>query len=63
MSIRYAVQADTEAECAEGLQRLLALGLVPALKPTLLTAGRWMARAVPDTAKAPAEGRGQAGAG
>ncbi|NUP15360.1 MAG: hypothetical protein HOZ81_04500 [Streptomyces sp.] len=64
MALRFAVQADTEQECAEGLRQLLALGLVPAMRPTLLTDDRWMARAVPGTTKAPAgEGRGQDGAG
>lgn len=55
MGMRFAVQADTEAECAEGLQQLLALGLVPAMQPRLLTDNRWMARAVPGNAEAPAE--------
>lgn len=60
MALRFAVQADSEAECAEGLRQLCTLGLVPAMRPTLLTDNRWMARAVPDTTKAPAdEGRGQ----
>lgn len=60
MAKRFAVQADTEQECADGLRQLLALGLVPAMLPKLLTDGRWMARAIPDT-KAPADeddGRG-----
>lgn len=56
---RFAVQAGTEQECAEGLRRLLSLGLQPAMLPRLLTDNRWMARAVPATAKTPAEdGRG-----
>lgn len=55
MGMRFAVQADTEAECAEGLRQLVALGLVPAMKPTLLTDNRWMARAVPGNVKAPTE--------
>lgn len=64
MGMRFAVQADTEAECKEGLQQLLALGLVPAMLPKQLTDNRWMARAIPGNAKAPAgEGRGQDGAG
>ncbi len=46
MALRFGVQADTEQECAEGLQMLLALGLRPALLPRLLSDGRWMARAV-----------------
>lgn len=58
MAIRFAVQADTEQECAEGLQLLQQLGLRPAMMPRLLTDDRWMARAVL-TAKAPAEDRGQ----
>lgn len=66
MGMRFAVQADTEAECAEGLQQLLALGLVPAMLPKQLTDNRWMARAVPGNTKAPTDGgvdRGQGGAG
>ena len=63
MALRFAVQADTEQECAEGLRQLLALGLVPAMRPTLLTDNRWMARAVPGKPKAPTESRSQAGAG
>lgn len=64
MAIRYAVQADTEQECAEGLRLLEELGLRPAMLPKLLTDNRWMARAVPGNAKAPAgegQGRGQGG--
>lgn len=58
MALRFAVQADTEQECAEGLRQLLALGLVPAMRPTLLTEGRWMARAIPDTPQAPVGDQG-----
>ncbi|MFF0736869.1 hypothetical protein ACFYVK_35310 [Streptomyces chartreusis] len=58
MGMRFAVQADTEQECAEGLRQLVALGLVPAMQPRLLTDNRWMARAVPGKAKAPAGDRG-----
>lgn len=64
MALRFAVQADTEAECAEGLRQLVMLGLVPAMQPRLLTDNRWMARAVPGKPKAPAdEGRGHGGVG
>ncbi|MPY47141.1 hypothetical protein [Streptomyces acidicola] len=60
MALRFAVQADSEQECARGLAALCErLGLVPAMTPRLLTDDRWMARAVPDTTKAPTEGRGQ----
>jgi hypothetical protein len=62
MAIRYAVQADSKAECAQGLADLCArLGLVPAMLPAQLGGDRWMARAVPDTTRAPtadADGRG-----
>ena len=65
MGMRFAIQADHEAECAEGLRQLVALGLVPAMQPRLLTDNRWMARAVPGNTKAPAEsdGRGPAAGG
>ncbi|QQM45178.1 hypothetical protein [Streptomyces liliifuscus] len=59
MALRFAVQADTEQECAAGLELLHTLGLVTRMEPRLLTDNRWMARAVPCTTKAPAEdGRG-----
>jgi hypothetical protein len=58
MTVRFAVQADTEQECAAGLRLLLSLGLQPAMPPRQLTGDRWMARSVP-TPKTPAEdGRG-----
>lgn len=57
MGMRFAVQADTEQECAEGLRLLEELGLRPAMMPRLLTDDRWMARAVP-AAKAPVVDRG-----
>lgn len=57
MALRFAVQADTEAECAAGLRMLQSLGLQTAMTPKLLTDNRWMARAVP-VMKAPAEDRG-----
>jgi hypothetical protein len=63
MALRFAVQADTEAECVEGLRQLVALGLVPAMLPKQLTDDRWMARAVPGTTEAPAEDRGLGGTG
>jgi len=47
MAIRYGIQADSEEECAEGLRFLLDAGLQQRMKPTMLTDGRWMARAVP----------------
>lgn len=63
MGMRFAVQADTEQECAEGLRQLVALGLVPAMLPKQLTDDRWMARAVPGKTKAPTDSRGRDGAG
>jgi hypothetical protein len=63
MALRFAVQADTEAECAEGLRQLVALGLVPAMLPKQLTDDRWMARAVPGKTKAPTNGRGPESSG
>jgi hypothetical protein len=59
MALRFTVQGDDEAETAEGYQLLLPLGLAPRMSPKCLTDGRWMARAVPDTTKAPAEGGGR----
>lgn len=60
MALRFTVQGDDERETAEGLRLLLSLGLQPAMPPRQLTDARWMARAVPDTTKAPTtEGRGQ----
>lgn len=61
MALRFAVQADTEQECAAGLAQLESLGLQAAMLPQLLTDNRWMARAVPRMTKAPTEddpGRG-----
>jgi len=55
MTVRFAVQADTEAECAAGLRLLESLGLQMRMRPTLLTDNRWMARAVPRITKAPDE--------
>lgn len=64
MALRFAVQADTEAECAQGLEALCErLGLEPAMLPRQLTDDRWLARAIPGNAKAPVgEDRGQGGA-
>ncbi|WP_060905343.1 hypothetical protein [Streptomyces scabiei] len=47
MGQRFTVQADTERECAAGLQLLLSLGLELAMPPRLLSGSRWMARAAP----------------
>lgn len=52
MALRFAVQADTEQECAAGLRLLESLGLQTAMQPRLLTDDRWMARAVPRMTKA-----------
>jgi hypothetical protein len=41
------VQADSQEECVEGLELLVAAGFVPVMLPKLLTDNRWMARAVP----------------
>lgn len=63
MAIRLGVQADSEAECAEGLARLVDAGFTPIMLPRYMTDGRWMARAIPTpTAKAPTvdDGRGTA---
>lgn len=54
MALRFAVQADTEQECAAGLELLHSLGLVTRMEPRLLTDDRWMARAVPRMSGAPA---------
>lgn len=64
MGMRFAVQADSEQECARGLAELCArLGLRPVMMPRMLTDDRWMARAVPGEPEAPAEDRGQGEAG
>ncbi|MFB7736189.1 hypothetical protein ACFC08_17750 [Streptomyces sp. NPDC056112] len=65
MALRFAVQADTQQECAQGLKELCAgLGLVPAMLPQLLSDDRWMARAVPKQKAPTAEsGRGPAVSG
>ena len=64
MSSRFTVQGDDETEVAEGLELLLSLGLQPAMPPGQLTDDRWMARAVPGTAKTPTgDGRGPEGSG
>ncbi|MFJ3037733.1 hypothetical protein [Streptomyces tendae] len=47
MPIRYGVQADTRDECVEGLAKLVDVGMMPIMMPTLLSDGRWMARAAP----------------
>ncbi|MER7053455.1 hypothetical protein [Streptomyces sp. NPDC000351] len=52
MALRFTVQGDDEAETAEGLRLLVAAGLQAAMPPRRLTDNRWMARAVPDMAKA-----------
>lgn len=54
MAIRVSVQADDEDECVEGLARLVDAGFQPVMMPRWMTDGRWMARAVPAPAKAPA---------
>lgn len=51
MAIRYAVQADTEDECVEGLAKLVDAGMQPVMMPRYMTDGRWMARAVPTPAR------------
>ncbi|WP_328931908.1 MULTISPECIES: hypothetical protein [unclassified Streptomyces] len=53
MALRFTVQGDTTAETAAGLRQLLTLGLRAVMPPRELTDPRWMARAVPDMAKAP----------
>lgn len=60
MALRFTVQGDGEHECAEGLRALVEAGLEPAMTPREVTAGRWIARAVPAlTTKAPADGDGR----
>ncbi|MGW5636448.1 hypothetical protein [Streptomyces sp. NPDC003832] len=54
MALRFTVQGDDEQETAAGLRLLLAAGLDLAMPPRCLTGDRWMARAVPGAAKAPA---------
>lgn len=64
MAVRFGVHADTERECQQALELLCAqLGLVPALMPRQVTNNRWMARAVPSQAKAPANDRGSSVSG
>lgn len=59
MALRFTVQGDDEQETAAGLELLLDAGLQLAMPPRELTDARWMARAVPGKAEAPAdEGRG-----
>lgn len=59
MTIRYSVQAETRDECVQGLERLVAMGLVPVMLPVQVMDDRWMARAVlPPAVKAPAEDGG-----
>jgi hypothetical protein len=56
VSIRYSVQAETREECVQGLERLVAMGLVPVMLPVQVMDDRWMARAVPPpVALAPAD--------
>ena len=54
MAIRIGVQADSQEECVEGLELLVAAGFIPVMLPKLLTDNRWMARAVP---RPPTQGR------
>jgi hypothetical protein len=54
MAIRYAVQADTREECVQGLEQLVAAGLVPVMLPVQVRTDGWMARAVPRPTTAPA---------
>lgn len=66
MTMRFAVQADTQQECAAGLALLLSLGMQIRMEPRLLTDDRWMARAVPRMNGAPTgdgAGRGPAVSG
>lgn len=56
VTTRYSVQADTHEECMQGLERLIAIGLVPIMLPKQVLEDRWMARAVPPPAvKTPAD--------
>ncbi|MFE4420418.1 hypothetical protein [Streptomyces sp. NPDC056817] len=60
MALRFAVQADTQQECAQGLKELCAsLSLVPSMPPRQMIGNGWMARAVPKQKAPTAEsGRG-----
>ncbi|HEY6114869.1 MAG TPA: hypothetical protein VI172_02825 [Candidatus Dormibacteraeota bacterium] len=48
MAKRFTIQADDEAECAEGLRELIdGLGLTLLMEPRQNIGNGWMARAVP----------------
>lgn|GEM_PF-2595682 len=47
MAIRFTAQGDTREECVEGLELLVAAGLVPTMLPVQVRTDGWMARAVP----------------
>lgn len=47
MAIRFSAQGDTREECVEGLELLVAAGLVPVMLPVQIRTDGWIARAVP----------------
>lgn len=47
MTIRFSVQTDTREECVEGLELLVAAGLIPIMLPAQIRTDGWIARAVP----------------
>lgn len=47
MAIRFSAQGDTREECVEGLELLVAAGLIPTMLPVQVRTDGWMARAVP----------------
>lgn len=63
MALRFTVQGDDEAETAKGLRMLLSLGCQKRLNPTDMISNGWMARAILDTSKPPADDRGPAAPG
>ena len=63
MAIRFTAQADTREECVEGLELLVAAGLIPVMLPVQVRTDGWMARAVPAPTKAPADSNVDRGLG
>lgn len=62
MGVRFGVVADSESECEAGLVLLAPVGIVVTQPPAQLAGERWIARAVPVMAAAPAgEGQGREG--
>ncbi|MCY0928325.1 hypothetical protein OTB20_19410 [Streptomyces sp. H27-H1] len=59
MTLRFAVMADSQRECAEGLALLRELGVDVTLLPAQLCGDRWIARAVPTPTAPASEGQGR----